>query len=41
MSVCVYYKCYIPIEFMFLKEMMLMKQVNQKTVILSLLVFPK
>ena len=26
----VYYKCYIPIELMFLKELMLIKQVDQK-----------
>ena len=29
----VYYKCYIKIELMFLKELMLIKQVNQKSVI--------
>ena len=37
----VYNKCYIPIEYTFLKELMLIKQVNQKSVILSLLVFLK
>ena len=37
----VYYKCYIPIEYTFLKELMLIKQVNQKSVILSLMVFLK
>ena len=35
----VYYKCYISIELTFLKELMLIKQVYQKSVYLSLLVW--
>ena len=30
-----YYKCYILIELMFLEELMLIKQVNQKSVIFA------
>ena len=29
----VYYKCYISIELMFLKELMLIEQANQKSVL--------
>ena len=31
----VYYKCYISIQLTFLKELMLIKQVNQKSVIFA------
>ena len=40
-SVFVYYKCYVLIELAFLKELMLIKQVHQKTVYLPLLGFLK
>ena len=32
-KICIKYKCYIMIEFMFLKELMLIRQANQKSVI--------
>ena len=32
-SVCINYKCYIIIEFTFLKELVLIKQVNKKSVV--------
>ena len=39
MSVCINYKCYITIELTFLKESMLIRQVNQKSVIFVHVVF--
>ena len=37
----VYYKCYIPIEFTFLKELMLTRQVNQRGPLFVVIVFFK
>ena len=39
LSVCINYKCYITIELTFLKESMLIRQVNQKSVIFVNIVF--
>ena len=38
---CVKFKCYTLIELMFLKELMLIKQTNPKSVMFSLLIFFK